>query len=375
MTDNNKTFGGFDVLADMFSAADKTISKVNDDKKKKVDDDDVNDDDDAKVNDDDDSQVPNLDDDNNDDNSDDKTNNNDDNNDDEPSDITHLDEAEPEISSYFASILADKLGLDIDEKQKFESTDDVIDLMTNIIKENSKPEYANEEIAKYDQYIRNGGNLKTFYDEIYKDSVNVEDLDLEDEVDQKKAIEANLKNLGYKEDRIKKVINRYEAAEVLRDEAEDAIEAIKDYQDKQSKKLLVEQENAKIESEKQNKKFFSDVNSYINSLKDISGAPLGEADKKELINYIFKTDPTGSTGFQKDYASNSIKNLVETAYFINPKYRGTLLNKTSKKATDDAMKKVREKLNASKGKRNTGSSSGLGKGSLNFSSLSGLITK
>ena len=289
---------------------------------------------------------------------------------DEPTD---LGEVEPEISSYFASSIADKLGLDLEKDSKFEKLDDVIDLMTEVIKANSKPAYASPEVEEYDQYVRNGGNLKEFYDQVYKDSVDPDKVDLESEKDQKAVIEANLKLLGYKEERIKKVIERYEDAEVLKDEAEDALESLKENQIKKAKTLLADQEKERIAAEKQNKEFVDNVIKYVNNLNDILGVEVDSKTKKEMVDYIFRVKPDGSTAFQKDYATDMVKSLVESAYI--KKYGDLLVNKTSKKATDAALNKVRDKLKASKGKRNTGSGAGLGKASPNFSALSGLIIR
>jgi len=292
---------------------------------------------------------------------------------DEPTDMA---EVEPEVSSYFATTLIDRLGIELEDKDtKFEKLDDVIELMDHVIRTNSKPEFANDEVAKYDQFVRQGGNLKTFYDEVYKNSIDPEKVDLASTKDQKLVIESNLRNLGYKEERIKKTIERYEDAEVLKDEAEDALESIKEFQVKKEKTLLANQEKEAQETEKQNKQFFDNVVSYVNNLKDIGGIPIDVNSKKKIIDYIFRVTPDGSTQFQKAYASDAVKNLIESAYFIHPEFRENLLNKTSIKATDDAMKKVRDKLKASKGKRNTGSGTGLGKASPNFSSLSGLIIR
>ena len=290
-------------------------------------------------------------------------------------DTTDLGEVEPEISEYFANSLVEKLGLDIDKDAKFEKLDDVVDLISQVIEANSLPTYANEEVEEYDKYVRNGGNLKSFYDQLYSGGVDPDRLDIENEKDQKLAIETNLKNLGYKEDRIKKTIDRYEDAEVLKDEAIDAVESIKEYQSKKAKTLLANQEKEKIAAETRNQEFVDNVMKYVNNLKEINGVDVDSKTKKEIVDYIFRVKPDGTTQFQKDYAADVVKNLVGSAYY--QKYGDSILSKTSKKATDAALNKVRDKLKASKGKRNTGSSGGqgLGKVSPNFSSLSSLIIK
>jgi hypothetical protein len=286
----------------------------------------------------------------------------------------NLGEVEPEISSYFATSLIDKLGIELNNKDlKFEKLDDVIDLMTEVIQVNSKPTFASPEVEEYNTYVQSGGNLKSFYDAVYKDGIDPEKVDLESEKDQKAVIEANLKNLGYKEERIKKVIDRYSDAEVLKDEATDALESLKEFQVKKAKTLLADQEKERLADEKRNKDFFDDVIKYVNNLKDIRGVEVDSKTKKEIVDYIFRVTPEGTTQFQKAYASDVVKNLIESAYFT--KYGDVLLDKTSKKATDAALNKVRDKLKASKGKRNIGSGSGLGKASPNFSTLSSLIIK
>jgi hypothetical protein len=286
-----------------------------------------------------------------------------------------LGEVEPELSEYFANQLIDKLGVELKDA-KFEKLDDVIDLMTQVIEANSVPTYASPEVEEYDKYLKNGGtSLKDFYDAVYKEGIDPARVDLEREEDQKLVIETNLKNLGYKEDRIKKVISRYEDAEVLKDEAVDALENIKDFQSKKAKTLLADQEKEAVEANKRNQQFVDSVVKYVDGLKDIQGMQLDSKKKSEIVDYIFRVTPDGSTQFQKAYASDVVKNLVGSA--VSLKYGDTLLTNNTKKATDAALNKVRDKLKASKGKRNTGSGSsqGLGKTSPNLSTLSSLIIK
>jgi hypothetical protein len=288
---------------------------------------------------------------------------------------TDLGEVEPEISEYFGNSLTEKLGIDLPADTKFEKLDDVVDLMSQVIEANSIPTYASDEVEEYDKYVKNGGNLKSFYDQVYANTIDPERIDLEDEKDQKLAIESNLKNLGYNDAKIKKTIDRYTDAEVLKDEATDAVESIKEFQSKRAKTLLAQQEKESIEANKRNQVFVQNVMDYVNNLKDIQGVEVDSKTKKEIVDYIFRVTPDGTTQFQKAYASDVVKNLVGSAYFM--KYGDSLLSKTSKKATDAALNKVREKLKASKGKRNTGSggSQGLGKVSPNFSTLSSLLIK
>jgi hypothetical protein len=393
MAKNTDAFGGFDELVDMIMRNDngpKDVTKKDDEpsgvKLSKSVDDDIDDDtsstdltpnkkgDNMQVKDTlDDDDVPEPKDDEDENVNEDVKDDKEDKSSDE---TTDLGEVEPEISEYFANSLVEKLGIELEDKDsKFEKLDDVIELMTKVIEANSVPTYANTEVEEYDQYVRNGGNLKSFYDEVYAGGIDPNRIDIENEKDQKLAIEANLRNLGYKDDKIKKTIERYEDAEVLKDEAIDAVESIKEFQSKTAKTLLANQEKERIAADKRNKEFVDNVSRYVNDLKEINGVEVDSKQKKEIVDYIFRVGPDGMTQYQKAYATDVVKNLVGSAYY--QKYGDTLLSKTSKKATDAALNKVRDKLKASKSKRNTGSGStqSLGKASPNFSSLSSLIIK
>jgi hypothetical protein len=59
-------------------------------------------------------------------------------------------------------------------------------------------------------------------------SISYDDLDVENETDQKLAVRDYLKLQGYTEEQISKKIQRYEDADVLEDEASDAIERLKE---------------------------------------------------------------------------------------------------------------------------------------------------
>ena len=182
--------------------------------------------------------------------------------------------------------------------------------------------------------------------EVYT-GLDTEDIDISNESNQKRVVAENLERLGYSKERIKKLVGRYEEAGTLEEEAEDALEVLKEYNSKKSEKLLEKQENFKVEHEKRQQKFFSDVQSSIEQLNSVRGIPISKTDKKELLEYIFKTDVEGITKYQRDYAK-SYTNLIESAYFT---MKGdSLINKVTRKATSQAARNLQDKL-ARKGKR------------------------
>lgn len=275
-------------------------------------------------------------------------------------------EYESEISTFFGTELAKKLNLEIDEKDlKFESIDEVLELMKEIVEENSKPTYASEEVEAYDEFVRNGGSLKDFYKEVYSGKLDTESVDLEKVYDQRAVVRENLLNQGYKEDKIKRMISRYEEAETLKEEAEDALDLLKEFNQKKADSLLVQQRKEAEQARKQQQKFFEDVNSTIKTISDIRGIPITEKQKRELLQYAFTPDEDGLTKYQRDYRSD-VMNILESAWLaMNKKQK--LADDASKKGNSDAYKTLRDKLKAKGNKQvddNQKGNNKLGGGSL-----------
>ena len=258
-----------------------------------------------------------------------------------------LAEAEPEIAKYMAEQLAQEMGWTF-EDEKFTSVKDVVDYMAAVVQESSKPDYSSEEMQKLDDFVRDGGNLRDFYDQAVGGRVDPEAVDLAVEENQRAVIRENLRNQGYKDERINKYIERYQDAETLEDEATDALDLIKEYNTRQEERLLNDQKKQSEEYQKQQQKFYSDVEDSIKSLTDVRGISINDKQKKELIEYIFKPNEEGLTKYQKDYASN-VTNLIESAFFT--KEKDTFFKQVQKKAESEAYKSLQKKLKVSKAKR------------------------
>lgn len=336
------------------SVGDDSIPVVDpDDIVNKDDDDDDDTTDDSKDDSDDDSNEPvvdpkvddDIDDDNepDDDPDDDKD---DDIDDDEPEDLGEL---EPDISKFFMERMAEELGWSLSEEEKFESVSDVIEYMQGIVENASKPEYASEEVQAFDDFVKNGGTLRKFYDDTISGTLDLNEFDIESEENQRAIIREDLRNQGLSEKQISRKIERYETAGVLEDEAEDSKDNVETFRKKKAETLLKDQEKYAEQVQSQQQKFIDDVQSYVKKLNDIRGIQISEADKKKLLNDIFRADETGQTAYQKTYSSNIAKNLVESAFFTLQGDK--LLDKVQKKERTSAAKDLKRKLNTSKSKR------------------------
>lgn len=235
-----------------------------------------------------------------------------------------------------------------EEEDKPKTVEELVNYFKDVINEQSKPEYASEEVAKLDEFVRNGGRLEDYF--TVSTDIDFENIDMDDENNQKLVLKELLAKKGYSDKQITKKIERFEDAGVLEDESKDAIEELQEIAEKEKERLLEDQKKQKEEIMQRQQKFFDDVVGEIKSLDNIRGIKIPPKDKKELLAYIFKADANGKTQYQKDY-SKSVRNLIESAYFT---MRGdTLLDAAKKQGTSSAIKNLKNSLRSTSVSKNT----------------------
>lgn len=246
----------------------------------------------------------------------------------------------------FFNAIAEKMGWeDVQEDEVPKTAEELIDYMAAVVEENSKPEYSNEEVKKIDEFVRNGGNLKDYLE--IDAALDLDNIKLEDN-DQacKQVLREFLKEKGFSKAQIDKKINKYEEADILEDEAEDALEGLTEIREKKKEQLLLDQEKEAERVKADQQKLFSDVVTQIKDLDQIRGIKIPEKDKKVLIEYIFKPASNGKTKYHQDYASNYVKNLIESAYFT---MKGdTLITAAKQEGSTSAVNKFKQSLNTQK---------------------------
>lgn len=274
----------------------------------------------------------------------------------EEEDVEDTEELESEVTTFLKDRLSEELGWDLDENYKFESIKDVIDYMKVLVEENSKPKYFNDKVRALDEYVKNGGDIDKYFKEVYGSGgdIDLDKIDLTRESNQRTVIRDLLKEQGFSAERIQKRLDRYEKEEILEEEAEDAVELLKEYKSKKEKKLLDDQQKIADDNVKAQQKFVENVQNNVKSLDNIRGVKISNREKSELLDYIFKPESDGLTKYQKDYMSD-IRNLIESAYFT--KMGDSLINEAKKKGSSDAYKEFHQKLKANKGKRSKNSGS------------------
>ena len=263
------------------------------------------------------------------------------------SDTTDTDTyGEQDAVTAFFDTLSDKLGWDdVEDAEKPKTAEELVEYFKDIIEDNSKPDYASEEVEKLDAFVRNGGNLKDYLQidvELDLDNINIED----DELMQKQVVRILLKEKGFNSAQIEKKINKYVDAGLLEDEAQDAIEDLKEIKEEKKKELLKNQQKQAEKLQAQQQQFFDNVLNEIKSMDSIYGISVPEKDKKALLEYIFKPNSKGITKYQEDY-SKSLKNLVTSAYFT---MKGdSIITIAKKEGKKDAIDTFKNTLNKNAG--------------------------
>lgn len=243
------------------------------------------------------------------------------------------------VSALFDAI-AEELGWEFEEdEEKPASVESLVEYFKNVIQENSTPEYASEEVAELDEFVRNGGKLEEYFS--VTPDIDYETFDITVESNQKQILRMLLTEKGYNDKQIARKIEKYEDAGILEDEAEDALEAMKEIEESKKEQLLEQQKKQNEQRVLDQQKFVDSVVGEIKGLNDIRGIKIPDKDRKELLAYIFKADANGVTQYQKDFRK-SVKNLIESAYFT---MKGdTLLSTAKKMGTSSAMKNLKQSL-------------------------------
>ena len=255
-------------------------------------------------------------------------------------DVTEVDD-EVSLIEPFVELFSKELGWELGDEDKPKNVKELVDYMSEIIDVNSQPQYASQEIADLDEFVKAGGDVKSFFEKVYSNP-GVDEYDISKKEHQIAVVKELLKIKGLSDARIEKTIDRYEDAGVLEEEAEDALEIVNEHREENKKKLLIDQKKQHEEYTKRQQNYIASVSKTIESIDSIKGIPITKKDRLQLRDYIFKVGSDGKTDFQRDYSSDT-KFLIESAFFTMKK-DDDLTQKLKSKAQSSAVTEFKRKL-------------------------------
>ena len=271
-------------------------------------------------------------------------NNDDDNNNQEGDDLSKEDVIEAQQVGLLFDAVGESLGwnmADIEDEDRPLTVDDLTTYLSNVVKENSVPQYADERIQMLDEYVKNGGRFEDFYT-AQQQRLSFDNLDMDDEANQKAIVRELLKHDGYTDEQINKRIARYEDADMLLEESEDALDRLKSIRQKEIEDNAKAQEEYARQQEEQSKAFYDSVSNGIKQLTNIRGIAIPKEDRQALFDYIFKVDKDGYSQYQKDFNANLSKNLIESAYFTMK--ADTIIKGAQQQGETSAAERLRKML-------------------------------
>ena len=259
------------------------------------------------------------------------------------------DEEPVETVTALFDAIAEELNWSMDEEDKKPTNvEDLVAYFKDVIEENSVPVYANEEVREIDEFVRNGGKLQDYFKAIAP--VEYDNIDITKEDNQKKVLKEYLKTQGYNDTRIDRKLERYEDAGVLEEEAEEALEFLKDASSKNKERLLEEQETFARQQKEEQQKYIDSVVKEINSITEIRGIKIPKEDKARLAEYMFKPDSSGQTQYVKDFVKDP-KNVIGAAYFT---MKGdALLGAAKNEGNTKAMQRLKNSLKSTGAGKNS----------------------
>ena len=246
-----------------------------------------------------------------------------------------------QVSALFDAV-GESLGwnmADINEEDRPLTVDDLTKYLGKVVEQNSTPSYADDRIQQLDEYVKNGGKFEDFY-QVQQQSLSLDNIDIENEDNQIAIIKDLLKHNGYSNEQIDNKISRYQDADMLYEESQDALERLKIIRNDELERNAQQQKQIAEQQRVQQEEFFNSVTTDINNLNSIRGITVPKDDRKALYDYIFKVDQNGMSQYQKDFNQNLSKNLIESAYLT---MKGDALISGAKKTGEtSATEKLRK---------------------------------
>lgn len=216
------------------------------------------------------------------------------------------------------------------------------EFIKGVVEANTKNRFASEEVAKFNDYIANGGDPKEFINVMYSNS-SLEDLDMEDEDNQEKVVTQYLQKKYPKKDStwIKARVERLKETEMLEDEALTGYEELLEEEKLAKKRIEEETKQAEENRKKQYAESIKSLKSIIDSSQDFGGFPVKDKERQEFFDYLTKQDiKTKKTKYQQELEEDENSALV-MAWLKFKKFNIETANKTVEtKLAKDLKKKL-----------------------------------
>jgi hypothetical protein len=173
------------------------------------------------------------------------------------------------------------------------------------------------ELGQMFDYLSSGGDPakyhQTFHQSPDYDSI---EIDPEDSAAQKQLVTRDLSEQGYEAEDIDKLVEKYEAAGILADQAQVALKSLKKRSAQRKEQLLEQQKKANEEQIAKVTKYWKDVEEHIDQNDVFSGVPIPKKEKKALFDYISKPVKPGLAQRDLDLQKATLEQRLALDYLL-----------------------------------------------------------
>lgn len=224
------------------------------------------------------------------------------------------------------------------------SINGLMDFIGEVVEANSKPEYASQESAKFDEFVRRYGPEKASeYLQANYGEMDYEKEDFSDDDSKKELMRNYLKETTkFSDAKIEKEVKKAEELGEL--DEEDTINEYKEHMVESAKERAkaveerAEQERVRRYEDYQN--YLSSQKNRIDSTEEISGHKLSKKEKDEFYKFTYEVGNDGKTGYQRIREEDKDLDLK----LLWSAFRDSNQSGFKKKVESDVAKKVKKNL-------------------------------
>lgn len=242
----------------------------------------------------------------------------------------------------FYNLFHEKLGWEVDENDMPEnSVEGLIEYMNNIVENASKPQYANELSEKFDKFLANGGDPQKFINTMFKPQ-DYSTFEIKSDEDKKAVLKEHLTrtNPDKGKDWIDRKVSRYEDSGVLDEEAEDALEVLKQWDSEEKETIVAKQEAAKLKEVEDYKAQIENLKTTLLNKKEIAKIPVTQREMQDFFTFLAVPEKDGKTKYQKVTMANQEAAII-SAYIA---YKGFDVTNLNKNVRSDVVKDLKRSL-------------------------------
>lgn len=209
----------------------------------------------------------------------------------------------------------------IETEEEFEDSHEGLMKVVDHVADNKAVEMLNgyldqfPHLREFRDFLAMGGSPENFLQTKFPE-LDYEKVDIEEESVQKSVLSTWLRSQDFTEEEIAAKLEKYDAVDMLKEEAESALKKLQKKQGIEKESLMKKQEQEVLAQKESIEKYWSDVEKTVNGLDKINllGIPVSPNERKELFNYMAKNVRNGMSQHMIDEQELTTEQRATLAY-------------------------------------------------------------